>query len=400
MRTNSVFTKYLGGKFISFYTVTVVLSSLVLMGVTLANFVLFYSDPLRNSLQYVSKVSIALHASKVSDFMSSIEGMKSSVESGTGVSALFSSHPSLLSVTSVPDSISSSYRVTNTSGILASNANDCATSTAYTCDLSEYVGISDIRQTPWYLGATSSQSWQSPAVYLRNGAEIVNHIDLVWTVSSAVYRIKINATAIPFSSDPFLDNSGVGNIWLINKSDKMIVSGNGISPTTFVSIGSGGELTSLSASSLGGWLAVVASGLATQTVFENIDGGISAAASDISGTPYSLLVGSSAYPFDHEGRMQGFLLSELVVAVLPIVASVLVGSAYLLRLVAIQRRRTRREEEVLDAQAALRAIQESKVRSGKSFSKSVTSPGVARKDALVITSPIRLLSQRSDSSKK
>jgi hypothetical protein len=228
----------------------------------------------------------------------------------------------------------------------------------------------------------------------------VNQIDLVWKVSSAVYRIKINATAIPFSSDPFLDNSGVGNIWLINKSDKTIVSGNGISPTTFVSIGSGGELTSLSASSLGGWLAVVASGLATQTVFENIDGGISAAASDISGTPYSLLVGSSAYPFDHEGRMQGFLLSELVVAVLPIVASVLVGSAYLLRLVAIQRRRTRREEEVLDAQAALRAIQESKVRSGKSFSKSVTSPGVARKDALVITSPIRLLSQRSDSSKK
>ena len=382
VKHNSVFTKYLGGKIISTYSVITVVSSLTLLGLAIASFVVYtpmVSD-MRN--KYILEVSSAGYAATVNAFLSTILSAKLLLDNTVDPGTVIPQFPAILSLT-VAGNLSSTF-ISYSAGIpdvvVTSNADDCGDSVVYTCS-TEYVD-SDIRDSQWYLTASSidvttvDYVWSGPDVIVNaTDNSTLTTIDLLWKVvdnetSFTVFQVTVNASYLELSKDPFLDRTGgLNRVWLVNRDNGYIVTAYGIDPSLF-SVGPDqvsvfGNLTSFPHTA---WLAAIPAlsvSAGYTTLVPHLPGGVSAAISGFDNSPFSLIIGSTTEQFS-DSLFSSLFIAEMAVSILPIAGTILISIGFTLRLIAVRRRRIRRQEDLQDAQLALQAIKASKLKAAAS----------------------------------
>lgn len=369
---NSFFNRYLGGKFISIYTIIVVLSSLTLVGLISAAFAEEYGSSASLRDEYLKSSASVTQRGVVESFTAMAYSSKSLAEQGVEYSLLFGANPAIASIFAVPDATSNAFFVFARNGDSVSesvNAANCANTK--TCE-SDYNALG----SAWFAAATANAAadfvWTGP-VYSTSGDGVAVYIDLSWKTggigSGSVTNIRFSAESIIFKSDPFLDKDGVGMVWLVNGASGAVVASLGVPVSTWVNED---DLTPIFLKSQAVWLSGIDLSVSSEVLVPGLDGNrVSATVSPIAASPFVLVVGSSVSNFP--SATVSLLIAALVVAIMPVVGTLIVGGAYTLRLVALRRRKRKHEAETNDAKRALQGVKD-----GKLQMMSATSGLVAR----------------------
>lgn len=375
LQRNNAFTKYLGGKFLTWYSVSVILSSLALLGLSIY-LIFLYRISLDDRLgDYLVTSSIQIHQDAISSFLGSSLTAMEALNDGSKVSTALLIQPAITSLTVVADLISGAYFVyTNSSGsvVTTSNAADCVNSVSYSCD-STYSLVSGADWVQQLVRSSSKYIFMGPFAS-ATGKTTTNSIDLLWAFEGSMNKMTLNLSYLSFANDGFLDNSGgTQRVWLVNNSSMEILQAYGVSLSEYVEInskGGGVSVTNLMelAPSLpdGSWITALdnsfSSNLTQNELFKGLPNRVSALIAPVPDTSFTLLVGSTSVEFS-DSRVYLFLIVLIVVSALPLICTGLATLGYLLRLIAVKRRKEKRQRELEDAQKALSAIRESKLKS-------------------------------------
>lgn len=391
VRSHSSFTRYLGGKFISLYTFTVFISSLALIGLSVTSFVLYRDQSVSNMMDYVQ-----FGASK---FRKDVDSM---ISIGTRIQDLITGGVAYESITKSFESVASILRVHNdkfeifsSSSLDAegskyrSNASDCSTSAIYTCadEADQADADSFSSQLSLLTEALSIRDnlLTEPGHFVNTTSNVpIPTIDQVFKAPDDSFyrlRLRMDDPYFNFSSDSFLStNDGYGNVLLVIKSNGVIFSALGISSQDLSVVSSeGGNRQQVSGMSISApdaalrmpaWVSAFSTEIATRlgsnratypVWFSNDDS--RALMSDVPNTPFALIVGSSlGQSVFIDERLYWVLIATILVAILPVIGTFVIGSAYALRLVAVRRRKQMRATEIRDAELAILAIKESRLR--------------------------------------
>jgi hypothetical protein len=396
-RVNPLVTKYIGGRVLSFFSVSMVTCCLVLIGLTISSLVLY--DPGISQLKekHLSSAASLTYNSEFQAFLQRGINAKILIENGVPYESVFRAYPEVLSVTTVPDSSTTDYiRVTrkynSTSVLIVDHSPNCVYSLTNVCD-SEFLET-DIRNSSWYslgsaidLKSSTGPIWSGPDAILNGHTnEISNTISLIWKDNSTFansndiakqsnYRlteIVLDVRKFELGYDQLLDGNGVERVWIIQRDTQKVVTALGVSEYMYMSVSMDHadsvtiELLDISRfyKSLtdGGWLSEIPrSTIFSYSVYiqQHADG-ISSATYNVDGTPFTILVASSSEPY-YDTTFIALYIGELVFAVIPLLATLIVFVAYWLRLGAIRKIKQRRKLELLDAQQSMETVRRAKI---------------------------------------
>lgn len=359
---SSILVKYVGGKYLTWFSVNVIICSLALLGLSIYYLVLYFRVCDNQLIQYLGSSSLQMHQNPVSSFLDSSLVALNALNSGASASTAFLIQPAIISLTVVSNLTTGTYFVyKNDSGsvVTTSNSADCSASAAYTCDTT-YSNISTTYLVEACLNSSSEFSFLGP----QTGS-----VDLVWAVavgsSFSVSIMNLNLSYLSFLQDHFLDNQGgQRRVWLVNNETTEVLAAYGLSILDYNNSYSTSSLTEIAKLLPDGeWISRMSfSNVFESIVIDGLPGNVAALLAPIPNTPFVLLVGSTSTEFINS-TITILIISMIVVSAIPLVVTSFVACAYLLRLVALRRRKDKRRREVEEARRALRAIKESKLRS-------------------------------------
>ena len=378
-RLNPLVSKYVSGRIFSFFSLTVVACCLALIALTTASLVLY--RPVTNDMkgQYVSVSASLTYMQEFGSFLGMAVNAMTLVRNEVDFTAVFNEYPQLISLTTVPDSTESNFqRVTrkfNSSEILiVDHSAECMFSLTAVCD-PNYVDF-DIRTTSWYnlgasLSGSSNLTWDGPNALINPLTnQVSNTIALIWKSSTSISSLVVDMGFFQLSPNFLIDNNGTERVWIINTANSTIVSALGVDLFSYLSITirpSGSvSVASLPVSNItlsdGQWLSDLLANPPYRALTENLPGDISAAISPIPSTPFSIIVGSNSTPF-YDTTFVALFIAEIVIAIIPLLATLVMILAYWLRLESIKRTKQRRKIELLDTQNALDSTRSMKLNS-------------------------------------
>jgi hypothetical protein len=389
-RLNPLVTKYASGRVISFFSLSIVICCVALIGLTIASLVMY--RPVTNDMkdEYVEVSAGLTYKEQFENFLGVARNARVLVESEVDYQTIFSEYPQLVSITRVADSSKSDFqrvsrKFNSTSIMVIDHSADCVFSLTSVCD-PNYIN-NDIRTSPWYvLGSgligSSNLTWDGPyAVVNPLTNQVANTISLIWksTNSSSqaisVSNMVINMGYFELAQNPLLDNNGTERVWILNSANETVVSALGVDLNSYLTISvttSGTVSVSLlpvinvtRSLTDGEWLSDLISMPSWFTTpswsSTRLAGDVSAAVSTVNSAPiFSIIVASNSVPF-YDSTFVSLVIAEIVVAVIPLIATLLVLSGYWLRIAAIKRTKQRRKIELLDAQNSLETTRSAKV---------------------------------------
>lgn len=393
VRSHSSFTKYLGGKFLSLFTVTVFISSLALIGLSATSFVLYRDQGMTNMMRYISEITVPKYAQELESFISTSTRIQGLLLDGADFETITSSFGSVTSILRVHHGQFDSFTIAplEAGGVsYRSNASDCSTSTVYSCtdEVDQADADSFISKFPLLTSELTLNDYllANPNYLLNSSSHVATQIiDRIFkaTTDGSFYRLRLRMDDMyfNFSSDSFLNtNDGYGGVMLLNKANGAIISALGIPSQNLTVVPPEGENTqqvsgvTISAPDaslrMPGWVSELSEAItatfssnstATPVWFESADS--RAFMTQIPTTPFALIAGSTVeQSVFRDERLYWVLVASLIVAIFPVVGTFLIGSAYSLRLVAVRRRKQMRAIELRDAEVAILAIKESRLR--------------------------------------
>jgi hypothetical protein len=382
IRTHSAFTRFLGGKFLSLYSVTVFIASAGLIGLTWSAY-LKYNEAANSFMEtYISASGWRAASGKFRSLLEQGAETRSALLNNADINVVFSDYSmvdSLLTISNVSTNDYFFYTRDGNSIVITSNASDCSSSTDYGCE--ESFRVTDMEASLAALDTLSGNLtaagyiWTGPDYIVRNASSTSGYpvINLIWAHGSdgSVNRLRIRSDTFSFSSDSLLDNNGgSARIWAVNGNEGTIISGFGVNTSLFstltagandTKIVSGTPISSLSSDVLdGGWLSALANipEVENLPVSEIVDG-MYIHLEKITDTPFYVIVGSK--PVVNE-TLNWLLLASILVAFAPVVGTILVGTGYWLRLIAVRRRKRQHKLQRIEAEKAIKAVKDSKLK--------------------------------------
>ena len=368
-------TRYIGGRVLSFFTLTMVLCSATLIAMSSVTYAQYYptSESIRDT--YLVDGSSVSQLSVVSAFLSNFTTIKTLVDSNVAYARIFGVSESLISVTKVSNSespyyVKSEWNADFSAVVVSSNKPDCQTSNQYVCD-TEFLHA-DIRDSDWYLAGSTIEDdnlWTRPLPFTNSTTdEISNSVDLIWKSNAddeeifALTKVSVDLSYLALKADGLLDHEGSERVWLIHRESEEILCGLGVSASEYVSVGSVGAIVTLTSQTLvnissslseGDWIGMVDLWGSDELVLRTgLPSRVSAVIAPLPNSPYSVVVASNPNQFE-DPTISTLVLAMIVVASVPLGATLVVLCAYLLRVAVIKRKKLRRRKEVSDAQAAV-----------------------------------------------
>ena len=373
IQTNNAFTKYLGGKFITWYSLSVVLSSLAVLALSIYLLVSYRAGSNADLREYLGSSSLKIHMNPVSYFFNTSVTVLKALNTGASPSTAFCIQPAIISITVVSNLSSGNYLVyTNNSGsvLTSSNAADCNTSVTYNCDYR----YSNVSATGWYDSAiktTEDFVFLGPNVLVMDNI-VTNSIDLAWKSTqassvTAVNMMTLNLSYLSFPYDSFLDkNGGQQRVWLINKTTTAILTAFGVETSEYINGTDTTDLGELASSMTDAeWITALKesySNVSITSTQAGLPGRVTALVSPVEKSPFVLIVGSTSSQFTSYS-VTVIMIVLIVVSAIPLIATSISTTAYLLRVLAIKRRESKKQKELYDAHMALKAIRDNKLKS-------------------------------------
>ena len=361
IRKHSLFTRYLGGKFLSLYSVTVFLSSVALIALTCLSFVAYRSEQDSFTDTYLTEQASASHTREVEAFLTNGYRAKDLINNGVDFASIFSNIAgveSFLQVTATTPLTFKRYSLEESTIAVHSNLPDCQASQDYTCDSDFY--ISSAAQLTEYNLESVGPIWDGPDYVVSEDASTSYPVlTLDWKSDSdgSLNRLflRIDDSVFSFSSDTILSDT---QVWMINAQTGYISSSSVLGSSDLA------ELSTLNNGTVVVTPAVVPSELGNVSSYPHgvaWDGsnGLKVVQQEVSGTPFVVITGGK---IEKQTNLYWYLLSSLVVAVAPVFATLILGVGYSLRLAAVRERKKQRAMELADARLAVQAMRESKLR--------------------------------------
>lgn len=378
VRTHPLMTKYVGARILSAFTLIMAICCVGLVGVSIASMVLYRPTVSSQQGTYLVGGAAKTVASTVEKFLASGNNCKILVENGVPFSSVFQACDPVISVTIVGDSSSSDYTVVSR----YLNTTDIRSEV--------YVGDDeDVRDSHWYqLGDSGSEyTWDGPFPFINGRTSTVStYMDLIWKTNTSdsdsvekfsITRMAIDTASLKLGSDLLLDNFGSERVWVINRFNRTIVAANNVSVESYVtvetSIHGAVILTAVpivnvsSSLSDGVWLQQIRrtefASNATLLI-EGLKNEISAVIVPVNGTAsLSVIVATNSSPFE-DSIFSAMFLVTLILALVPLLATALVGMGYWLRVSAIKKRKLTRRMAMVEAQIAMEATRKGKLSEG------------------------------------
>jgi len=371
IKNHSSFRRYLGGAFLSIYTVTVFIASVGLIGLSAASFMEYQLEQTSRSDSYVTTASVH-HAAEFQSFINTGSEMMRLVHFGALYGDLFALYPAADNVLHVMDtSPPEYYRYTwaGDSVSVVSNKADCASSMTHSCDPEDRELSVETLVTASTNVTADASLWSGPS-YLVNPSEnttaypVLNLIRRYASDNSLVrIQLRTDSTYFKFSNDSLLDSNGIGRVFAFNTQTFEPISGLGIDSNINALSVTSKTLPDLSSTiSDGSWLSELPSIMNSSVTVP----GMSIAFSEIPDSPFAVIVASKTH---EETLLYWLLLAIIAAAVAPVVATLILGFGYSLRMVAVRRQKRLRAMEQMDAQLAIQAMRESKIRSAGTSSR-------------------------------
>ena len=374
-----IVTRYIGGRVLSFFTLTMVMCSIAL--VVLTSFIYIEYKPASESLRdtYLADGASLSYGSVVNVYLTNITSARILTDNKVPYAEIFGLCPGILTIVEVVNSttpyyVRASWNSDKAGVKVVSNKIDCVSSRDYECD--SEISSTDIRQSEWYLRgadlAANENLWSSPVPYIESATRTVsNAIELVWK-TNAIDGVTYTLNLISVETDPYLnfsengllgEDKGNGGVYLVHSDSEKIVTALGLDPSQFITFNdqsSSSEiilasqtLTNISSITVGNgdWISRIIS----YNVEDVYPGTISAVVYPVSNSPYSIVVASDASSFD-EDSISTLSLASVCVAIVPLLATSVVLLNYLFRVFLIGQKKKRRRAEVSDATLALESV--------------------------------------------
>lgn len=314
IRSHSSFTRYLGGQFLTLYSVTVFISSMALIALAVTTFVIYQDKAEQAQLDYMSSAIESWFTIQASTFLSAATHARELMQYGATALEVMNDLPSFQSMFEVsndPDQASFYHSRSGTSVLTTSTAADCVSSTDYGC-MSDG-DVAEVSRLESLIGTFSSPQW-------TGSPKIVTYL---WQ-QTPTQIIQIQLSPFEFEVDSF-GSSG----WLVD--------------------GTTGNVVSMTNSPL------PTCPLATRQVIKS--SGTTIVVSPMSElSPFVIIAESPSY----QSPVYWLLIASIAVSCFPVVGTLMIGAGYALRSVAVRRKKQQRMEELRDAQQALELIRKSR----------------------------------------
>lgn len=354
IKKHSSFTRYLGGTFLSVFSVTVFISCAALIALTCLSFITYKNERESFTSRYLADMALPSHIAEVTSFLSNGTEAYEWLGMSNDYAVFFTNFACVDSIMTVDISESPVTFIRYVhDGAVLSNAQDCGTSPLYSCDSAYYQ--SSANSLVNYTWSTDEYTWDGPEFILSSNETVsIPFVTVNWNnkTDDSLNRIFVKMD-LEFSSDVFLDKFSA---WLINGETNLIASELGLAASELASVlkvDNGTTVVTLP--NLVNQIGAFSIGAST-----TLSNDLEIISGQVLGTPFVVVVGTEAET--ESSDLYWYLLISLIVAGAPVVGTLLIGAGYSLRLVAVRRKKQQRAMEVEDARLAVQAMRELKIR--------------------------------------
>ncbi len=408
-KMNPLVTKYIGARILSFFSLIMVVSAVALVGLAITGWSMYHPviDNLKSS--YLKNGASNTHQESLLRFLDTGVNARVLFDHNVSYGVIFTEYPAILSITTIPTNASSEeYFVISRSSAAVSGVDivdhspNCLSSnvSGVVCDTTMSSSLK-VSESAWYqLGfnlneGTSDAVWNGPyGMFYPSTNQLINTIDYIWrsTLSDGNFtlaRMSMNLAYLALPEDPMLDGNGTQRVWIIDRTTRSVLTGLGVDPSFYLSLTYAGDgsgtysvlsLPIANVSSVltdGQWILQIKNNEYSSQSSLEINGlvnHVSASIFPVNGTNFSVVCATNSSPFENT-TFTSLFMAILIIAIFPIVATVLVWAAYLLRLEAIRKKKMLRKADLMEITKAIETAKKAKL------SKEVMNIGIDAKSA-------------------